>query len=264
VSRIADASALAGRAVPETPGLDWAKERQAAERLLSGTAAQPATDTAAKPVSGTAAKPVSGTAAEPVIPAAPAVKAVSIPAEAPAAPSAAGTVAPSPPATAAVAAAAALPSSEPAFSWPPGFDLDAIDLSVDPNARDFRRPRPRMQQTGEFAVQTPPRAQPHHDTAAWSPAPRVSGVSTGTRENAAFPRARTQHELARPERRRIAQPWVTRVASRWVVIALAVTVLLASAALLVYWLQHRQVAAGSQRLRPVESVSLVQAGPNYP
>src|SRR5262249_19137151 len=157
VSRIAEASAHAGCAVPDNPRVNWAKEREAAERLLSGTAAQPVIATPSETVGAAAPKvvrvpesevprvttpePVRVTAAEAARVTAPhgvnsqVVDAVVAPTSAPAAPP-------------------AVDSIEPPFSWPPAFNLDAIDLLNDPNARNFRRPRPQMQGRVEFDDQT--------------------------------------------------------------------------------------------------------------
>jgi hypothetical protein len=51
-----------------------------------------------------------------------------------------------------------------------------------------------------------------------------------------------------------------RVTRRWVVVAVAVIVLLASAALLTYLLRNRQVAAGQQN---VPAVALANAAPPF-
>src|SRR5262245_25190705 len=109
MSRFAEASARAGRAVPDNPRVDWAKEREAAERLLRDAAAEHAAPPSPIPPS-----------AVPPSPAPP----------------------PSAPPPLAVASPPVLDSVEPAFSWPADFDLDEIDLSRDPHARNFRRPRP--------------------------------------------------------------------------------------------------------------------------
>jgi hypothetical protein len=112
MSRFAEASARAGCAVPDNPHVDWAKERDAAERLLrDGTG-----DDAAPP------------------------------------PPAVG----SPPPPPAVGSPLPLDSVEQAFSWPPSFDLDGVDLSGDPHARDFRRPRPITQRRVEVGDRTAP------------------------------------------------------------------------------------------------------------
>jgi len=139
MSRFAEASARAGRAVPDDPRVDWTKERETAERLLSGgTVEQP---TAERLLSG-------GTVEQP---------------------------APPPPAV-----SSPLPpdSGEQAFSWPPDFDLDGVDLSGDPHARDFRRPRPIMRRRVEVDDRTAPAHSPlRHDRRA-SLRPRATTVAS--------------------------------------------------------------------------------------
>jgi hypothetical protein len=195
MSRFAEASARAGRAVPDNPRVDWAKEREAADRLLRGAAAEQA-----------------------------------VPPPPPPTP-------PAPPPTA-VASPPALDSVEPAFSWPADFDLDEIDLSRDPHARDFRRPRPITLQRVEVDDQTPPRrSQLRHESAASSPPLRVSAIVMPPRENAASSKRGIYRDLARAEASLGIPRWVMMV-------AVGLIVLLASVALLTYLLRHRDVAAG--------------------
>jgi hypothetical protein len=189
MSRIAEASARAGRAVPDNSRVDWTKQREAAERLLSGAAAEQA--------------------------------------------------APPPPA---VASPLALDSIEQTFSWPPEFDLDEVDLSRDPHARNFRRPRPTSRQRVEVDDQTPPRHQQRgHESVASSVPPRMSAIVVPPRETAASSKRGTHREPVRAEAR--------RVTPRWVVVAVALLVLLASAALLTYLLRNRQVTARQQNVQ---------------
>ena len=218
MSRFAEASARAGRAVPDNPRVDWAKEREAAERLLRGAAADQAAPPSAVPPS---AVPPS---AAPPPPASP------------------------PPA---VASPPVLDSIEPAFSWPVDFDLDEIDLSRDPHARDFRRPRPITQRRVATDDQTPPRrSQLRHDSAASPPPARVSASVMPPRERAASFTRGIGHNLVRTEES-LAVP-------RWVVIAAAgLIVLLASAALLMYLLRQRDVAAGPPDVQPFASARAV-------
>ena len=187
MSRFAEASARAGRAVPDDPRVDWAKERKAAEHLLDGVSAK----------------------------------------EAPPPPPAA-----SPPALDSAASPPALDSVEQAFSWPPDFDLDEVDLLHDPHARDFRRPRPHTQRRVEVNDQTAPRrTPPQHESVASSVPQRVRVTP---RETVGASKRGTLRELIRTEAR--------RVIPLWVVVAITLMVLLASAALLTYVLRHREVA----------------------
>lgn len=214
MSRFAEASARAGRAVPDNPHVDWAKEREAAERLLRGTAAEQAAPPPPAPL--------------------------------PPAPP------PSNPPPPAVASPPALDSLEPAFSWPTDFDLDEIDLSRDPDARHFRRPSARTQALGhKRGHERDDRTTPHqhskfrHESAASPPPPRVSASVMPPRESAASSKHGIDRNLVRTERS-LAVP-------RWVMVAVGLIVLLASAALLTYLLRHRAVAAGPPDVDKVES-----------
>ena len=215
MSRFAEASARAGRAVPDNPRVDWTKEREAAERLLRGAAAEHAAPPPPAP-----------------------------PAAAPPAPALAPLAVASPP---------ALDSVEPAFSWPVDFDLDEIDLSRDPHARDFRRPRPITRRRVDVDDQSPLRhSQRHHESAASPPSPRVSGHAMPPRQNAASSQRGTHGNLGRAE--------ASLGIPRWVVITVGLIVLLASAALLTYFLRHRDVAGGPPYVHPFEFAWRV---PNY-
>ena len=223
MSRFAEASARAGRAVPDHPGVDWAKEREAAERLLRDAATEPAAPPS--PIPPSPASPPSA----PPSPAPP----------------------PSAPPPLAVASPPALNSVEPAFSWPADFDLDEIDLSRDPHARNFRRPRPITQRRAEVGDQTPLRhSQRHHESAALPPPPRVSAIVMPPRENAASSKRDVHRNLPRAE--------ASLAIPRWVmIVAVGLIVLLASAALVTYLLRHRDVAAGPPYVHPFESAWLV-------
>src|SRR5262245_56106488 len=211
MSRFAEASARAGRAVPDNPRVDWTKEREAAERLLRGAAAEHATPPPPAPL--------------PPAPLPPAPLPPARPAPAPQAPA---------PAPLAVASPPALDSIEPAFAWPADFDLDEIDLSRDPHARDFRRPRPITRRRVEVDDQSPLRhSQRHHESAASPPPPRVSGNAMPPRQNAASSKRGIHDNLGRAE--------ASLRIPRWVVITVGLIVLLASAALLTYFLRHRDV-----------------------
>lgn len=240
MSRIAEASALAGCAVPDNPRVNWTKEREAAERLLGGRAPEPVIATPLEAVDATASKALSSTAAEAVHVTAAAPVSVTPAHELSSRAVDAGFSPPSVP-----AATPAFDSIDQLFSWPPAFDLDAIDLSNDPNARDFRRPRAKMQRRVEFDDQAASHRQQmrHEPTGTPSPAPRVTASSVAHRDTTASSRARTPREAVRAE--------APRGTARRVVIAAALIVLLASAALLMYLLQHREAAsapAAVQRL----------------
>jgi hypothetical protein len=244
VSRIAEASAHAGCAVPDNPRVNWTKEREAAERLLSGTAAEPVIATPLKAVDGTGPKAVSATEVEPArVTTAEAVSVTAV--HRVSSPAVEAVVSPTPVA----AAAPVLDSIEQPFSWPPAFDLDAIDLSNDPNARDFRRPRAKMQRYVEFDDQTASHRRPMRPepTVTASPAAGVSASSMASRDTAASSRARTPREPVRAE--------APRVTVRWIVIAAALIVLLALAALLMYLLQHREAASAPADVRPFASAA---------
>ena len=217
MSRFAEASARAGRAVPDNPRVDWAKEREAAEHLLRDAAAEQAAPPSPPSPSRVPPSPVPPSPAPP---------------------------------PSAVASPPVLNSVEPAFSWPADFDLDEIDLSRDPHARNFRRPRPITQRRAEVGDQTPLRhSQRHHESAASPPPPRVSAIGMPPRENAASSK-RDVNRNARAE--------ASVAISRWVImVAVGLIVLLASAALLTYLLRHRDVAAGPPYVHPFESAWLV-------
>jgi hypothetical protein len=248
VSRIAEASALAGCAVPDNPRVNWTKERETAERLLSGSAPEPVIATPLEAVDVTASKALSSTEVDAVH--VTAAEAARVTAAAPVSVTPAHEV--SSRAVDAVFSPPSVPAATPAFdsidqlfSWPPAFDLDAIDLSNDPNARDFRRPRAKMQRRVEFDDQTAShrRQMRHEPTGTPSPAPRVTASSVAHGDTTASSRARTPREAVRAE--------APRGTARRVVIAAALIVLLASAALLMYLLQHREAAsapAAVQRL----------------
>ena len=198
MSRFAEASARAGRAVPDNPHVDWAKEREAAERLLSG-----------------------GTEEEEAAPPPPAVG--------------------SPP---------PVDSVKQIFSWPPDFDLDGVDLSGDPHARSFRRPRPSTQRRVEVDDRTAPaHSQLRHEGGGSSLPPRASAIVVPPRETVASSKRRTHREFFRAEAR--------GGIPRWVVIAVALLILFASAALLTYLLRHRQIAGASLYVRPFQSATLI-------
>jgi len=228
MSRFAEASARAGRAVPDNPRVDWAKEREAAERLLRDAAAEHAAPPSPIPPSAVPPSPAPPPSAPP-----------------PSAPP------PSAPPPSAVASPPVLDSAEPGFSWPADFDLDEIDLSRDPHARNFRRPRPITQRRGEVGDQTPLRhSQRHHQSAASPPPPRASAIVMPPRENAASSKRDVYRNLARAEASLAIPRWVMMV-------AVGLIVLLASAALLTYLLRHRDVAAGPPYVHPFESAWLV-------
>jgi hypothetical protein len=195
MSRFAEASARAGRAVPENPRVDWSKERETAERLLSGAATEQAV----------------------------------------------------PPPAPAVASPLAVDSVEQAFSWPPDFNLDEVDLSHDPHAREFRRPRRSTQRRVEVNDQTAPRrSQPHHESLA-SSLPSRPNVLLG--QTAGASTRGTLRELIRTEARRVIPVWVA--------VAVGLIILLASVAFLTYVLRHRDVAAGPPDVHRLASAWLV-------
>jgi hypothetical protein len=205
MSRIAEASARAGRAVPDNSRVDWAREREAAQDLLDGTAPQ-----------------------ETARPSRP-------------------TVASSP---------RSVDSIEQTVPWPPKFDLDEIDLSRDANALDFRRPWTRTQTARdqrrlEFDDQTPGHhSQVRHESAASSQPPPVSATLVPPRVT---PKRVAGREPARAEAR--------RVTPRWVVVAVALIVVVASLALLTYFLRNRQVAADRHAPAPLEAALGTNASP---
>jgi hypothetical protein len=212
MSRIAEASARAGRAVPDNPRVEWAKEREAAERLLRDTAPEEAAPSQPSVASSPSVDPIEHTSRP--------------------------TVASSRP----------LDSIEQTFQWPPQFDLDAIDLSQDPNARNFRRPSARTQAPHERRVEFDDETSRHHSpfrNDAVPSSPR--GASAPPRETAASAKRGNGREPARAEARHLTL--------RWVVIAAALLVLLASAALLMYLLRNRQVT-GHRNVQPLASSAL--------
>jgi PEGA domain-containing protein len=208
MSRIAEASARAGRAVSDNLRVDWATERKAAEDLLDGTAPQ-TTERPSRP-----------------------------------------TVASSP---------RAVDSSEQTFPWPPEIDLDEIDLSRDANTLNFRRPWTRTQTARdqrrlEFDDHTPgDHSQVRHESAALSQPPPVSATLIPPRVTVASRKRGAGREPARGEAR--------RVTLRWVVIAVALLVVVASVALLMYFLRNRQVAANQHTPAPLEATPATNALP---
>jgi hypothetical protein len=208
MSRIAEASARAGRAVPDNSRVDWAREREAAHDLLSGTAPQ-----------------------ETARPSRP-------------------TLASSP---------RSVDSIDQTFPWPPKIDLDEIDLSRDANALNFRRPWARKQTARdqrrlEFDDQTPGHhSQVRHESAASSQPPSVSSTLVPPRVTAASPKRVAGREPGRAEAR--------RVTPRWVVVAVALIVVLASLALLTYFLRNRQVATDRHAPAPLEAPSGTNKSP---
>jgi hypothetical protein len=213
MTRFAEASARAGRAVPDNSAVDWTKEREAAETLLNGSAPEQA-----PPSRPTAAAPRT-------------IDSIEQP-----------------------AAARPRESVEEIFQWPPKFDLDAVDLSADAHARNFRRRSSRTQ-----APQVERRADldddrtPHdsawrHGSVGSSVPAGVSAIAVSPREPAVTARRGTHREVARAETR--------RVAPRWVLVAIGITILLVAFVLLMYWLRRPQVAAGSADVRPLASAWL--------
>ena len=224
MTRFAEASARAGRAVPDNSPVDWTKEREAAESLLNGPPEQapPSRPTAASP------RPINSI----------------------------DKTASSRPLDSIEQTASSRPldSIEETFQWPPKFDLDAVDLSGDAHARNFRRrssrtQAPQVERRVDFDDERAPydSAWRHGSVASSVPA-NVRGVAVSPREPAASSRHGTHRELARAETR--------RVAPRWVVVAIGVTILLVSLLLLTYVLRRPQVSAGSAYVRPLASAWL--------
>ena len=213
MTRFAEASARAGRAVPDNSPVDWTKEREAAESLLNGSAPEQA-----PPSRPTAAAPRKIDSIDQT------------------------------------ASAQPLDSVEEIFQWPPKFDLDAVDLSGDAHARNFRRrssrtQAPQVERRVEFDDERAPHqsAWRHGSIASSAPA-GVSAVAVSPREPAVVSRRGTHRDVARAETR--------RVAPRWVMVAIGIAILLASLVLLTYWLRRPQVAAGSAYVRPLASAWL--------
>jgi hypothetical protein len=199
MSRFAEASERAGRAVADNPRVDWAKEREAAESLLSDTA--PEQTVPSRPTVASSAR--------------------------------AATVASSP------SPDASSPSPDSigqTFAWPPQFDLDEIDLSRDANARHFRRPSARPQtlqhaRGRERDDRTPHHHSDfHHESVTSPPPPRVSAIVMPPRENVASSKRGVYRNLVGAE--------ASLTIPRWVVVAIGLIVLLVSAALLTYVLRH--------------------------
>ena len=227
MTRFAEASARAGRAVPDNSAVDWTKEREAAESLLNGSApeqAPPSRPTAASP------RPINSI----------------------------DKTASSRPLDSIEQTASSRPldSIEETFQWPPNFDLDAVDLAGNAHARNFRRrssrtQAPQIERRVDFDDEKAP-----YDS-AWRHGPVASSVSAGVRrvavsprEPAASTRRGTHRELARAETR--------RVAPRWVMVAIGVTILLVSLLLLTYLLRRPQVTAGTAYVRPLASAWLAR------
>lgn len=210
MTRFAEASARAGRAVPDNSVVDWTKEREAAESLLNGGAPEPA-------------------------------------------PPARPTAPPPPPINSIEQTASSRPgdSIDETFQWPPKFDLDAIDLSGDAHARNFRRRSSRTQATQvERRVDFDDERAPYdsawrHESVASSVPAGVSTRAVSPREPARSSRRGTHRELARAD--------IRRVAPRWVMVAIGVTILLVSLVLLTYFLRRPQVSARSAGVRPLAS-----------
>jgi len=237
MTRFAEASARAGRAVPDNSPVDWTKEREAAESLLNGGApeqAPPSRPTAASP------RPIN-----------------SIDKTASSRPlDSIDKTASSRPLDSIEQTTSSRPldSIEETFQWPPKFDLDAVDLAGDAHARNFRRrssrtQAPQVERRVDFDDERAPydSAWRHGSVASSVPA-NVRGVAVSPREPAASSRHGTHRELARAETR--------RVAPRWVVVAIGVTILLVSLLLLTYVLRRPQVSAGSAYVRPLASAWL--------
>jgi hypothetical protein len=222
MSRFAEASARAGRAVPDDSPVDWAKERQTAESLLQGAASErtpvPAAEHAAvqpQPASVPAPESIQGAPEQ-------------------------ATRRPQPTATSPRPADPVRETGQ-GFQWPPAFDLDQVDLSQDAHAQTFRRPSvmtqmPTRRAEFEEAETSRHESQVWHPSVTRSHSSRVNGASSFTR--------RVAHVFGGVNGRRTPLLWV---------IAVALVVLLASAALLVYVLRSRQVAAG------VHNVSAITA-----
>jgi hypothetical protein len=224
MTRFAEASARAGRAVPDNSAVDWTKEREAAQSLLNGSAPEQA-----PPSRPTAASP------RPINPIEPTASARPI-----------NSIEPT-------ASARPVDSVEEIFQWPAKFDLDAVDLSADAHARNFRRrssrtQAPQVEQRADLDdVRTPPDSAWRHGSVASSVPAGVSAIAISPREPAVASRRGTHREVARAETR--------RVTPRWVLVAMGITILVALA-LLTYWLRRPQVAAGSPDVRPVASAWL--------
>jgi len=211
MTRFAEASARAGRAIPDNSPVDWTKQREAAESLLNG-----------------------GAPPEPAPPSRPTT--------------------PSPrPINSIEQTASSRPvdSIDETFQWPPKFDLDAVDLSGDAHARNFRRPSsrtqaPQVKRRADFDDERAPydSAWRHESVASSAPA-GVSAVAVSSREPAGSSRHGTHRELARADGR--------RVAPRWVLVAIGVTILVVSLVLLTYFLRRPQVSARSAGVGPLAS-----------
>jgi hypothetical protein len=211
MTRFAEASARAGRAVPDNSPVDWRKEREAAESLLNGGAPDPAPPSRPATASPRKIDSIEQTASS-----------------------------------------RPLDSVDETFQWPPKFDLDAVDLSGDAHARNFRRPSsrtqaPQVKRRADFDDERAPydSAWRHESVASSAPA-GVSAVAVSSREPAGSSRHGTHRELARADGR--------RVAPRWVLVAIGVTILLVSLMLLTYFLRRPQVSARSVGVRPLASV----------
>jgi hypothetical protein len=189
MSRIAEASARAGRAVADDSHVEWANQRDAAERLLRDAPPEQA------------------------------VPSRSAPSQSP------------------LASSPAPDSVAQTFAWPPEFNLDEIDLSRDPHARQFRRPSsrphaPHDERRFEFDEQTSRHhASPRHEPVPSSPPRRVSATSAPRRDTAISSKRSSLRDPVRAEARRVT--W-----RRVVMVAIALIVLLASAGLLTYLLRH--------------------------
>jgi len=174
MTRFAEASARAGRAVPDNSAVDWTKEREAAESLLNGSA--PAQVPPSRPTAAASRKidSIEQTASS----------------------------------------SRPLESIEEIFQWPPKFDLDAVDLSGDAHARKFRGRSSRTQAPQvERRVEFDDERAPHdsawrHGSVASSVPAGMSSVAVSPREPAVASRRGTHRELARAETRRVAPQWV--------------------------------------------------------
>jgi hypothetical protein len=221
VTRFAEASARAGRAVPDDSPVDWAKERQTAENLLQDAAAE---RTAVPPAERAAMQPQPAS--------------IPVAESTPYAPEQATR----PPQPTAPSPRPANPVQEigEGFPWPPAFDLDQVDLSQDAHAQTFRRPSvmtqmPTRHAEFEEAETSRHQSQVRHHTVTRSHSSRVNGGSAFTRK--------------------VAQ-WFGGAGGRrtpllWVIAAVALVVLLASAALLAYVLRNRQVATRAHNVSSI-------------
>lgn len=220
MTRFAEASARAGRAIPDNSPVDWTKEREAAESLLNGSAPEPAPPSRPTAASPRPINPIEQTAsARPIN------------------------------SIEQTASARPVDSVEEIFQWPPTFDLDAVDLSGDAHARNFRRRSPRTQapqveRRVEFDDERAPQDSAWRHRSVASSA-GVSATGVFPREPAVASRRGTYREGARAETRRLAP--------RWVVVAIAITILLVSLVLLTYFLRRPQVSARSAGVRPLAS-----------